>query len=133
MNSLAHYTDADNASRESSCVAYFARFCERAKAEMNVAETVRNRVRAEGHAQRPPKVVTTPRPLRAKGPGVSMDSAVPGMWVSRHAVDVARRWSAVDHPTRRREKGILKRYADEAGISISVLKKLDQKIRLGQV
>jgi hypothetical protein len=128
---LSHYTGAGNQSREASCVAYFARFCERAKAEMVSAEGVRQSIFAEGHPQRPPR----PSLVRgAPGPGIDLRATVvDGMRVTEKVVEVARRWVETETPGRKRPQGLLAQMAEEAGVSISTIKKLGRRIRDGKV
>jgi hypothetical protein len=129
---IHHFAGAGNESREASCVAYFARFCERAKAEMVSAEGVRALIRAERNPQRPPKDRANTR--NQPGTGINFhNSAVKGMFVTEHVLEVARRWAKVDIATRRREKGSLVRVAQEAGVSVSTIKKLDGLIRNGKL
>lgn len=115
---------------ETSCVRYFERFCERARAEMATAEGVQELVRAERNAQRAPKI-----PEKARfGAGItSKHGVIDGMRVSEKVVELARQWVNTDERSRRRQPGMINRLAAEAGVSRSTFTKVGRRIRDGNL
>ena len=115
---------------ETSCVRYFERFCERARAEMASAEGVRELIRAERNAQRIPKI-----PERARfGAGItSKHGVIDGMRVNERVVELARHWVNTDTRERRKQPGLINRLAAEAGVSRSTLTKVGRRIRDGKL
>lgn len=112
-------------SREASCVRYFERFCERAKAEMITADGVRSMIRLERNPQRP----AAPRPKGSHGAGVdSTSNIVPGMRVSAAVVEAARRWATTPKEKRREQPGMAERLAEEVGVSRGTLTRVGRRI-----
>lgn len=112
-------------SREASCVRYFERFCERAKAEMITADGVRSMIRLERNPQRP----AAPRPKGSHGAGVdSTSNLIPGMRVSAAVVEAARRWATTPKDKRREQPGMAERLAEEVGVSRGTLTRVGRRI-----
>lgn len=112
-------------SREASCVRYFERFCERAKAEMITADGVRSMIRLERNPQRP----AAPRPKGSHGAGVdSTSNLIPGMRVSAAVVEAARRWATTPKDKRREQPGLAERLAEEVGVSRGTLTRVGRRI-----
>ncbi len=112
-------------SREASCVRYFERFCERAKAEMITADGVRSMIRLERNPQRP----AAPRPKGSHGAGVDSTSGlIPGMRVSAAVVEAARRWATTPKDKRREQPGMAERLAEEVGVSRGTLTRVGRRI-----
>jgi hypothetical protein len=112
-------------SREASCVRYFERFCERAKAEMITADGVRSMIRLERNPQRP----AVSRPKGSHGAGVdSTSNLIPGMRVSAAVVEAARRWATTPKDQRRLQPGFAERLAEEVGVSRGTLTRVGRRI-----
>jgi hypothetical protein len=111
--------------REASCVRYFERFCERARAEMITADGVQSMIRLERNPQRP----AAPRPKGAHGAGVDSTSGlIPGMRVSAAVVEAARRWATTPKDKRRLQPGLAERLAEEVGVSRGTLTRVGRRI-----
>lgn len=117
-------------SRESSCVRYFERFCERARAEMITADGVRSLINLECNPQRP----AAPRPKGAHGAGVdSKSNVVPGMRVTQQVVEAARRWALTSPEDRRKEPGMAERLAEQVGVARGTLTRVGRRILKGDL
>lgn len=117
-------------SREASCVRYFERFCERAKAEMITADGVQSLIRLERNPQRP----AAPRPKGAHGAGVDPKSnVVPGMRVTQKVVDAARLWALTPPEERRKQPGLAERLAVEVGVARGTLTRVGRRILRGDL
>lgn len=116
-------------SREASCLRYFERCCERAKAEMITADGVQSLIRLGCN---PPPAAR--RPKGAHGAGVDSTSGlIPGMRVSSAVVEAARRWATTPKDQRRLQPGFAERLAEEVGVSRGTLTRVGRRILKGDL